>query len=589
MPTIQQENGRRSIKGLPLRWGVRAYQELTRARAGQVMGTMPARYTELAALLDEVTAAPLPIDATDAQLCVLAERSANECASVTAMIHDPKALRARLAWMVVNRGIEPPAVEDDRQFMLRCVDPAWWRRNLRRVHGRTFEHAAIRLGFVSVRAGAYASNETVQRRMAQTVRNQKMLAAVTMQNEHGDEFSLAELAARGVGNKAIRRGELMLRMAGCEDVANERGDVGVFVTLTCPSKYHAVLAKSGTINPNYNGATPREAQAYLTDVWKCIRAKNHRDGLHPYGFRIAEPHHDGCPHWHLLLFIAPGQVEQLEANMRAYALAEDGTEAGAARNRIKIVRIEAAKGTAAGYIAKYVGKNIDGEHVGQHVDADGNVIGTDLVGDAVIAPSQRVEAWASAWGIRQFQAVGQPPVTVWRELRRVGAERVEGAPEHVRQAWAACQRTTETDPETGEITVVQAASYGDYIRAQGGVNMGRLYRIGVAERVEMKEGRYGLAPRPVYLGIYSKDAPDAVYASTRYEWKRAGVEPAAGRPWTRVNNCTAGDGYVSAHWMEFAPHPQPVEPHDDSDWYANFDFAYFESEECMTHYHGTPP
>ncbi|WP_229418788.1 replication endonuclease [Pseudoduganella flava] len=547
---------------------------------------MPPAYTQLAALLDEVTAAPLPIDATDAQLCVLAERSANECASMATIIHDPKALRARLAWMVTNRGISPPQITDDRQFMLRCLDAAWWRRNLRRVHGRTFEHAAIRLGFVSIRAGAYASNETVQRRMAQVQRNAKMLRAVTMQNEHGHEFTLAELAAKGVGNKAIRRGELMLRMAGCEDVATERGDVGVFVTLTCPSKYHAVLAKSGTINPNYNGATPREAQGYLTDVWKCIRAKNHRDGLHPYGFRIAEPHHDGCPHWHLLLFIAPDQVAQLCANMRAYALAEDGDEAGARKNRIKIVRIEAEKGTAAGYIAKYVGKNIDGEHVGQHLDADGNVIGADLVGDAVIAPSQRVEAWAAAWGIRQFQAVGQPPVTVWRELRRVGAEHVADAPEHVRQAWAACQRVTETDPETGEVTTLQAASFGEYIRAQGGVNMGRLYRIGVAERVELKEGRYGLAPRPVYLGVYSKDTPEAVYASTRYEWKRAAVAPAIGRPWTGVNNCTGPDPEHVAGWEAFAPDPVPVAPHSDAEWYANFDFSYFDTDECRAHYKG---
>ncbi|AVR96902.1 replication endonuclease [Pseudoduganella armeniaca] len=580
MPTIQQENGRRSIKGLPSRWGVRAYNELKRAMAQQNCA-----YDELADLLDDVTNAPLPIDATDAQLCVLAERSANECANMAAMIHDPKALRARLAWMVTNRGIEPPAITDDRQFMLRTVDPAWWRRNLRRVHGRAFEHAAIRLGFVSVRAGAYASNETVQRRMAQTTRNARMLRAVTMENEHGHEFSLAELAAKGVGNKAIRRGELMLRMAGCEEIANEHGHAGVFVTLTCPSKYHAVLAKSGTINPNYNNATPREAQKYLTDVWACIRAKNHRDGIAPYGFRIAEPHHDGCPHWHLLLFVPAEQVDQFIATLHAYALAEDGEEAGAKKNRVKIVRIDASKGTAAGYIAKYVGKNIDGEHVGEHLDADGNVVAPDLVGDAVIAPSQRVEAWASAWGIRQFQAVGQPPVTVWRELRRVAAEQVADAPEHVQQAWAACQRVTETDEETGEVTTVHAASYADYIRAQGGVNMGRDYRIAIAARVELREGRYGLAPGPVYLGVYSK-GDDGVYASTRYEWKRAAVAPANGRPWTGVNNCTADGLEYVPFWEHLTPLPQEIPPHDDSEWYANFDFAYFDTDECKTHFKG---
>lgn len=585
MPTIQQENGRKTIAGLPLRWGVRAYEQLRQAQGG-AMGAMPERYKKLAKMLDEVTAAPLPLDATDAQLCVYAQRFADECATQAGMLHDMKAIRARLAWMVVNRGLSPPAVADDKQFMLRCLDAAWWRRNLRRVHGRAFEHAAIRLGFVSVRAGAYASNETVARRVAQNRRNAASLASVTMVNEDGKEYTLAELAAKGTGNKAIRRGELMLRMAGCETIANELGHVGLFVTLTAPSKFHAMLAKSGTPNPNYQDYTPREAQEHIRGVWECIRAKNSREGIAPYGFRIAEPHHDGCPHWHILMFVPAGQVDALNATMRAYALAEDGDEPGAVRNRIKIVRIEAEKGTAAGYIAKYVGKNIDGEHVGDHHDGDGSVVATDLAGDQVIKPSQRVEAWASQWGIRQFQAIGQPPVTVWREMRRVEAERIAGAPQHVQDAWAACQRVTETDPETGEVIVTHAADFGAYIRAQGGVNQGRNYRIALAEKVEMREGRYGLALRPVPTGIYCRAMPAAVFASTRHQWKRAGVAVALDRPWSPVNNCTVD--YAPA-WEEGTPYPREIDPHDDSEWFANFDFAYFDTPEYKNHFGADAP
>ena len=130
-----------------------------------------------------------------------------------------------------------------------------------------------------------------------------------------------------------------------------------------------------------------------------------------FGFRIAEPHHDGTPHWHLLLFFAPDRVSEAEGIFRHYAMQEDTHEAGAKKYRCEIVRIDPAKGSATGYIAKYVSKNIDGYGVATELD--------DETGHHIIETATRVEAWASTWGIRQFQQIGSASVTVWRELRRL--------------------------------------------------------------------------------------------------------------------------------------------------------------------------
>jgi hypothetical protein len=308
-------------------------------------------------------------------------------------------------------GLQPSKLTRKTGFagcLKRMQDAVWWRRQLRQVQKRKTEQVMALLGKVSKRAGKYCSDITLKNRLAEKMASAAFMGRTFVVNQDQQRYSLKEISDKNVSNPTIRKGELMTRMRGTEDIAKELGHIGSFVTLTCPSKYHCAYASSGDRNPNWSGATPYQAQQYLNQVWARIRAELARQEIQIYGLRVAEPQHDGTPHWHMMLFMAPDHLSAFRTIFMQYALAEDGDEKGAQENRVKLVDIDPNKGSATGYIAKYISKNIDG----QGLDSD---IGG---GDATIA-AQRVEAWSSCWGIRQFQQIGGVPVTPWRELRRL--------------------------------------------------------------------------------------------------------------------------------------------------------------------------
>lgn len=510
-------------------------------------------------LTDTLGAVRLPLDATDANICDRANVLATQCGELAQVYHAAEMLRAAMNRKARANGIEPPpATISDQGALRRMVDPLWWRRGLRKCHAKAVEGAAIQLGYVNKTRDIYVSNESLTRRMQQNQRNAASLEATTARNELGQEFTLAELAAKGPANKAIRRAELMTRISGFERIARDMEHAGLFFTITCPSRMHKWRTVAGgrvMENPRYDGTTPREAQGYLATVWARIRASLKRQGVGLYGFRIAEPNHDGTPHWHLLVFHDAGKVGALRETITRYALADSPNEPGAHKHRVDFKPIDWKRGSAAGYIAKYVAKNIDGYKVDK-----------DLFGTDALETSARVEAWAATWGIRQFQQVGGPPVGPWRELRRV-KELPHGAPAHLEQAHRAVNKVAVIEGRENA-----SVAWDHYCQAQGGVFCGRDYRIRITTQEVEGVGRYGepIPPRPIgvettSIEIYTPDhmtwmnppgrASRVVHwfiESARHVWEivgrmgRAtgkvsigtGAKPSA--PWTRVNNCTEG-------------------------------------------------
>lgn len=507
---------RQAIAPLPPRWGKKALAE--HARRTKATGETAANRW-LLNIGNLAGSCHIPPEASDSDICDLAKQKAAEAAGLLETFKGSNA-RPTLERHCRRAGITPPASKiDDGQAIARMTDHLWWRPRLRRLHGSESEALARSLGFVHETAGRYVSDEAVSRRKQQKRRNRATLEATELVSEDGEILNLAEIYDSSLANKSLRRAELMVRAKGYEQTALENGHVGLFLTFTCPSRMHARSFKSSQPNPAYDGSTANDGHAYLQRNWEKMRAAMERSGIKPYGLRIAEPHHDGTPHWHMLAFVAPEQADELIAIMQGYAMQESPNEPGADKHRFKVERIRQEKGSAVGYLVKYVCKNLDGEGMGDELDG--------------LPPNEsalRVEAWASVHRIRQFQAFGEPPVSIWRELRRIPAEQIKTAPVAMQAAHQAAQKTEE-----------RQADYGAYIKACGGVGLKRKdCLLAVAKEEKRIQGRYGLAKAARPVGVALNHSRERVFRSDRRTWQplRGTKTAVALPPWTCVNNCT---------------------------------------------------
>lgn len=377
--------------------------------------------------------------------------------------------------------VDPSMYNQVAGALARLVDEAWWLRKLDKAYRQYKEHAAIVTGKVRAGVSPYVSTHALKEFKNRKAAAKAWLNEMTVVNDtHGLEISLADAVAASVANPEVRRAELMVRMRGFEDLAIEQGFIGDFFTVTSPSCYHSHMkSRKGPSysNKRYVGANPKDTQAYLCKEWSKVRSKLARLELPVFGFRVVEPHHDATPHWHMLLFFKPEHQQAIryviadyftrayreELNVttrdfdewglsisaditmpiRTQFIAQIESEIGIKHRdctppelaifmrylrkigneseaklpallaridpRVNFKTIDPAKGSATGYIAKYIAKNIDGAYVDDDYEAE----------SSGKHGAEGVAAWASTWNIRQFQQIGGPSVTVWRELRRL--------------------------------------------------------------------------------------------------------------------------------------------------------------------------
>jgi Bacteriophage replication gene A protein (GPA). len=225
------------------------------------------------------------------------------------------------------------------------------------------------------------------------------------------------------------------------------------------------------------------------------------------------------------------------------------------------------KGSATAYIAKYISKNIDGHALAGELD--------DETGKPLNETAKYAMAWASLHRIRQFQPLGQPPVSVYRELRKLSNQLT-----NQRKIANTFKRGAAmlADPEMDAVcAAADVGCFATYILRQGGVLIPREnYVVRLAYQPADEMNAYCEIPEKVF-GVWSPRLGDASRICTRLvKWtiraKSKATTEAKGGPglgvavlpsptgdaWSSVNNSTEDEKIT-----DFSPDVEDVT--DDSE------------------------
>jgi hypothetical protein len=148
---------------------------------------------------------------------------------------------------ILSFGIDPIKVGHkgitETGAIKRMCEKKWWNRRLQKIFNQAYELAMIELNQVHKFKNIYASDYTVLKRRQQIIHDEQFMRSMYLTNDNNQRFSLKELSDLNVSNPKVRKAELMVRMRGFEELSKESNHQGLFITMTCHSKYHAAYAK----------------------------------------------------------------------------------------------------------------------------------------------------------------------------------------------------------------------------------------------------------------------------------------------------------------------------------------------------------
>lgn len=168
----------------------------------------------------------------------------------------------------------------------------------------------------------------------------------------GTQIPLKDLVISANHNPNRYHALIQNRINTLSNEAKEKNLSPIFMTLTLPSEYHKMKMDKKTKalipNPKYNHVAPKEAVKHLTKMFSRLRHDRSLKQLtkdERIYFRVNEPHKNGTPHTHVLLFVPKSSIDRV---VTAFKRLFD--------NKANDIQTDIKNATS--YIMKYINKTL---------------------------------------------------------------------------------------------------------------------------------------------------------------------------------------------------------------------------------------
>ena len=290
-------------------------------------------------------------------------------------------------------------------YYARITSPKFWKKQKKAAAQRLFELDAHRRKDVGPGGTShYASRPAILRKRDADIAFAQFASTKKMKNRRtGEVFSLSTLIGEDPAQQ--QAAELYAWARGIESLADERGYQKLLLSLTLPGEWHP---NPGNGRNSWNGSGPDVAAYELLRRWQQI---NQRWNMDPairgryIGLRTIEPHQDGSPHLHAVLYIDPSATRAAFDDIADFFdNPSDLNTPGAQAEELQ----HSGSSYIYKYIIKYTGAE-ENENTENPIEA---------------STKEAVVAWRKALGLRAFQFFGVPrrARTSYKEYRRAKSE-----------------------------------------------------------------------------------------------------------------------------------------------------------------------